>query len=72
MLKYLFFISALFLFTSQLKANQPPCEVWNYDTESCETYAEQNLTINTEFAKLVQQSKTWTEEEVQAYLNSDI
>lgn len=46
MLKTLLFISALFLFTSQLKANQPPCEVWNYDTQSCELFAEQNLTVN--------------------------
>lgn len=36
-------------FTSQLKANQPPCEVWNYDTEQCETFAEQNLTVNPEW-----------------------
>jgi hypothetical protein len=34
------------LITSFAVANQPPCEVWNYDTEACETFAEQNLTVN--------------------------
>jgi len=70
MLKILFFISALFLFTSQLKANQSPCEVWNYDTGACETFAEQNLTINEEWAKLIEQSKTWTDAKLEAYLNN--
>ncbi len=69
MLKYLFFISALFLFTSQLKANQPPCEVWSYITDSCETYSEQNLTINSGWTEIIAQDREWTKEELQDYLD---
>ena len=39
-------IAVVIFFTSPLRANQPPCEVWNYDTESCEKFADQNITLN--------------------------
>ena len=59
----------LIVFCSFLQANEPPCEIYNLDTYECELYAEQNLTINTEWQEIVKQSKTWTEEELQDYLN---
>ena len=70
MLKILFFTSALFLFITQSKANQPPCEVWNYDTESCETFAEQNLSINSGWTEIIAQDREWTKEELKAYLDN--
>ncbi len=35
----------LILMTACLMANPPLCEVYNLDTEQCETYAENNITI---------------------------
>ena len=68
-IKITFFMSALFLFSTKLHANQPPCEVWNYDTDQCETFAEQDISVNKEWAEFVASTKEWTNEEVQEYLN---
>ena len=70
-IKITFFMSALFLFSTKLHANQPPCEVWNYDTDQCETFAEQNLTIDRALQKLAEQDKIWTDKEVREYLEQN-
>ena len=61
------FIIVLMTITSS--ANEPACEVWNYDTQKCETFAMQDISVNTEWAEFVASTKEWTDEEVQAYLN---
>ena len=35
----------IFMLPNKAHGNEPICEVYNFDTENCETFAEQNLTV---------------------------
>ena len=45
-------VAILFILTllaTTAEANQPMCEIYNYDTDECETFAEQNITLEPKF-----------------------